>query len=292
MSEIAQQTQELTTIDHFAPFEAQAKEWMEKASQITVTDESQIELMAGAKEARLALKRIRGGIEATRKDLKEDYLRRGNEIQQIANRLKNLIEPIEAHLQEQEDFAKVQEVKRKKVLFDHRMELLKPLIGEDQARMFPLDEMNDFAFDTMLNGYKMAREAKERYDAEMIEIDRKAKEAKQAEEKLIREDNERQQKVIKQQEEKLQKERSERKRLENEAAAKLAKEESEKKQKLAEERKAKRQPDKVKLLAFADQLEIMPLPELKEQESREILLSISGLMAKIVKFVKEKAETL
>lgn len=277
MTEQSQVSQELTTLDHFAPFEAQAKEWMEKASQINVTDESQVELMAGAKEARLALKRIRVSVENTRKELKDEFLRKGNEIQQIANRLRDLIEPIEAHLQEQEDFAKVQEAKRKQLLFDVRLGQLIPLITQQQALMFPLSEMTEFAFETMVTGFKLAKEAKEKYDAEMAEIEIRNKAAKEAEEKRIREENESQQKIIKQQEEKLKKERAERKRLEDEAAARLAKEEADKKQRLAEDRKLKRGPDKNKLLDFAGRIaelheEYLHFP-LKDEDALRIMRS-------------------
>ncbi len=187
MSEIITATAELTVQDHFAPFEAQAKEWLEKANQIKVTDESQVELMKGARTARLALAKIRVAIENTRVELKEEYLRKGNAIQEIANRLRDKIKPIEAILQEQEDFLEIQKEKRKRELFNARLLELKPFCPE--AEMFPLGDMQQQAFENMLLGYKVAKEQKEKAEIEEKERIAKEKLERQAEEKRIREEN-------------------------------------------------------------------------------------------------------
>jgi len=189
MSEIITPTEQLTVQDHFAPFEAQAKQWLEKANQIKVTDESQVDLMKEARIARLALSKVRIGIENTRVELKEEYLRKGNAIQEVANRLRDMIKPIEAILQEQEDFAEVQKAKRKRELFNARLLELKPLIGKE-AELFPLGDMQQQAFENMLLGYKVAQEQKEKAEIEERERVAKEKLEREAEDKRIREENE------------------------------------------------------------------------------------------------------
>jgi hypothetical protein len=181
-------TQELTTLDRFAPFEAQAKEWMAKAELIKVTDVNQVDLIKGAKEARLALRRIRIDIENTRVELKDEYLRKGNEIQSIANRLKGLIEPIESHLKEQEDFEEIQKAKIKKELFDIRLAKLRPLMGKE-AELMLLAEMTENAFMNMLSGAKLAKEQNEREAEQELERLAQVKKQKEIEEARLREEN-------------------------------------------------------------------------------------------------------
>jgi hypothetical protein len=84
---------------------AQTEEWAKQASLIKVTDIGQKREMKLARESRLALREIRINVENARKRLKEDSLRRGKAIDGVANAIKNRIEPIEAALLEQEQFA-------------------------------------------------------------------------------------------------------------------------------------------------------------------------------------------
>ena len=91
---------------------------------------------------------------------------------------------------------------------------------------------------------------------------------------------------------KLQKERDAKNKLLDEQREREAKDEAERKAAQAAERKLKRAPDRIKLLSLAEQIALLPLPDLKEQEAREILLSVQGLLAKVVKYINDKAETL
>lgn len=94
------------------------------------------------------------------------------------------------------------------------------------------------------------------------------------------------------QDEKLKKERTERKRLEDEAAAKLAEEEAEKKKKEAEERKAKRAPDKTKLLAAAAEIALIGFLPVSSEEAKKVVEDAKALLAKVVKYISDKAEGL
>src|SRR6185437_11549413 len=94
----------------------QAEEWAARAALIKVTSVDQKREMKMARESRLALREIRIKVEHDRKRLKEDSTRRGRAIDGIANVLKALIEPLEAHLLEQETFAERVEAVRKNAL--------------------------------------------------------------------------------------------------------------------------------------------------------------------------------
>jgi hypothetical protein len=291
MEEIIEATQ-LTTRDHFAQFEAQAEEWMSKAQQIKVTDASQVELIEGAREARLALRSIRINVEHKRKELKEEYLRKGNEIQSIANRLRGLIEPIEDYLEKQEDFVKIQEEEVKKKLFAERLELLSFFVTRNEASMLPLAEMTEQAFSNMLEGYKLAAEAKAKYDLEQKQIQEKQRIEKEAEDNRVRKQNEQLLRDRQIAEDKLKKEREQRLKLEREAKLKLEEEERQQKIRLAEERKAKRAPDKVKLIAFANQLDTLKCLALSDAEAQKILEGAMDLLKKTKSYIINNAEKL
>ena len=104
----------------FMPFFEQAEEWAKKAKEINITDVTQIKEMQLARDTRLNLRTIRINVEKTRKELKEESLRKGKAIDGIANVIKFLIVPIEEHLQEQENFVIIQEEKRKSELKESR----------------------------------------------------------------------------------------------------------------------------------------------------------------------------
>jgi DNA repair exonuclease SbcCD ATPase subunit len=99
-------------LEKFQDFFTAAATWEVRASQIVVTDASQRELMAEARNGRLELKGKRNDIERERKRLKEESLRESKAIDGIANVLKALIVPIEEHLERQERFVEIQEAAR------------------------------------------------------------------------------------------------------------------------------------------------------------------------------------
>lgn len=98
-------------LEKFGDYELIAKEWENKARLIVVTDFSQKTEMEMAKTARKKFSEMRIEIEKTRKQLKEQSLRKGQAIDAIAKFLTSLISPIEEHLRLQEDFIKIKEEK-------------------------------------------------------------------------------------------------------------------------------------------------------------------------------------
>ncbi len=96
----------------FDAYEAIAKEWETKAKEIVVTDLSQKDMIARAKEGRKFLKEKRLEIEKNKTAMKEQSLRKGQAIDAIARYLIALIKPSEDYLESQEKFAEIQEENR------------------------------------------------------------------------------------------------------------------------------------------------------------------------------------
>lgn len=83
--------------------------------------------------------------------------------------------------------------------------------------------------------------------------------------------------------EQLEKDEAERKRLQ----------ELQEKEKIAADKKAKRAPDKVKLLGFAERIEALePIENLKDDDAVEIYNNALASLDKVVKYIKKNAENL
>ncbi len=74
-------------------------------------------------------------------------------------------------------------------------------------------------------------------------------------------------------------------KAEREAAEKI---EKERKAKEAAERKAARQPDKVKLLAYADAIAALVAPELKTEEAKNILIEVENELDHVLTVLRER----
>lgn len=138
---------------------AQADEWCARARSIQITSVDQKHEMKLARASRLALREIRVNADKERKRLKEDSTRRGKAIDGIANVLKALIEPIEAHLLEQETFAERAEEARRDALRDARTEALRAY-GSDPAAFVNLGAMAEETWELTIDNARTAHEAK------------------------------------------------------------------------------------------------------------------------------------
>lgn len=161
----------------------QADKWIESARTIRVTSIEQKREMKLARESRLALREIRVNAEKKRKQLKEDSLRRGKAIDGIANILKDLIEPIEAYLLEQEQFAERFEAARKGALREARMQALLAL-GADASVYSDLGEAVETSWEKILSDAQAAKAAREaealRLEEERIAVERAEAERREA----------------------------------------------------------------------------------------------------------------
>jgi hypothetical protein len=169
----------LSIENKFKEYEDIASEWNKKAYEIEVTDESQVDLMQQAREGRLLLKSKRVEIEKTRKRLKEQSLLEGRFIDSLAKRLFSIIEPAEQHLEVQEKYAETQDQLRKLKLKNDRLALLNPYLTVLDLDAFDLSTMSEVAFNTILNGAKVAFEdyqkEQERIREEQEEMEKRAK---------------------------------------------------------------------------------------------------------------------
>lgn len=263
----------------FEPFYLQASEWMKKAKALIVSDAGQTKEMAEARVARLALKNIRVDVEKMRKTLKEDSLKKGQAIDTIAKTLKELIEPIESHLEQQEKFAELQDLKMREERKIKRTELLFPYV--DNVDFFDLLNMPEEGFAQLLGGSKAGHEYK-------IAQQKKAEEDRIAKEKADKEERERMvsenEKLKQEQQKKDLQLKQEREKADKEIADAKVKAEAEKTAALA--------PEKEKLLNLAVIIDTIKFPELQSAEAKEILSNVEILLDKVVDFIKNKAENL
>lgn len=202
----------------FAPFFSEARSVIEQSRGIVVTDASQRLQIKMARECRLALRSIRVKADAARKALKDESLRRGKAIDGFFNIFLHLAQTEESRLEEQENIAARQEADRKAALKIEREAICLPL-GINPL-LYQLADMSAETFSDLINGQRLANEAKEAARAK-AEAERIAKEKADAEEReRVRLENERLKKEAAEKEASLKAER--------EAAAKAAKEAADK----------------------------------------------------------------
>lgn len=161
----------------------QAAEWTRRARAIRVTSLDQKREMKLARESRLAVRDIRINAEHARKRLKADIVRRGKAIDGAANIIKDLLEPIEIHLLEQETFAERHERARKDALRAAREEALRAL-GTDPTPFANLGETDEETWTSTLQAAKDAHaarlEAAREAEAVRVEAERIVAEKREA----------------------------------------------------------------------------------------------------------------
>jgi len=310
-----------TSIRHaFGPIFDLAAEWTRRAAEIKVTSIDQKREMKLARESRLAVRDARLQVEANRKRLKESIVRRGKAIDGAANVLKDLLEPIEIYLLEQETFASRHEAARKDALRSAREEALRAL-GTDPKAFANLGETDETTWESVLQTAKDAQAARlqaekeaeevrleaERIAAEKREAERKEKARLEAErierEKAQAEENAR----LKRERDELEAQRAteraaaraETERVERELAAERAKAEAERKaaeeRRLAAEAEARAAalaPDREKLRAFAAALRGLPVPELTTEAGVKARSTLEAQLEKFARWVEKMGKDL
>ena len=224
-------TQSQEIIVYFSAFLSEVQKYERDAMAINITSANQTEDMARARDIRKILKGLRCDCENSRKERKEMYLRVGKAIDGAANIVKALIVPIEEHLEKQEKFVENLERERVAKMVEDRKEALTPYLPDPS--IYPLDQMSEEAFATLLDNSKRAKEAREAEE-------KKAEEARLAKEKADAEERKR----IEEENKQLKADAEAKAKIEAEEKAKrdaeLAKERAEAQKKLeAEQAKAK-----------------------------------------------------
>jgi hypothetical protein len=137
----------------FITFLQQAEAMKEQALSINVTNVDQVDEIKKAREWRITIKNIRVDCEKVRKKMKEDSLRRGRAIDGMANVIKDLIAPIEEHLDNQEKFVERQEQQRIEELRRKRVAEIAQYQVDGNAFQ-NLGEMPEEQYTLLLSGLK------------------------------------------------------------------------------------------------------------------------------------------
>lgn len=177
--------QALSILSQFAEYFIGIAEAEAQAQAIEVTDSSQLREMQQARELRLKLREHRVNASHKHKELKGPITANGKMIDAFKNIIEGLTKPLEAELQEKEDYAKNEEAKRVKKLNDERLEILKPY--DSNADFLDLAALSQKDFDSLL---EESKEAHEQAKAEAQRIAKEEKEKAEREEKLIKENKE------------------------------------------------------------------------------------------------------
>lgn len=231
----------------FIPFAQQAADLIEQSRGIEVTDVSQVGAMEAARQARLALAKVRNAAEKARKALKDESLREGKAIDAVNKWFLSMVEPEEARLQEAEDFAVNAERERVAQLVAERTRKIQALGGN--PAIFVLSQMDDAAFEDVLTNLKQTRERE-------LEEQKKREAFRQAEER----DREAYLERVEAENERLRMEAAERERLakieRDRVEADRKKAEAAKRKQLEEaETKAREEREKLEAEAKAKQAE-------------------------------------
>ena len=239
-------------MEKFSKFFAIASEWERKAKEIVVTDESQKGLMKIAREGRLFLKTKRVEVENARKAMKEAALREGQTIDAIARTLKEMIEPSETHLEQQEKFVEIREAERKRERLIRRRAELEPFGYIEGAYSINLLDASEDEYHVILEGFKKRHQEQEKARKELQAQEKAA----ERERERIRKENEALRKENEAKEKELAIARAKALEIEREAERKRNEEEAELRRKQEEDRKALAAPDKEKLAKLIDTMEM------------------------------------
>ncbi len=175
----------------FDEFKAKAEKLRITAETLTVTDINDKAGMKLARATRLELREVRIAIEKRRKELGEHHLRETQRINGDAKVLKELIEPLEARLQDQEDFIEREAARIASEKRNARTAELAPFLSGPVS--VDLGTMTDEAYAGLLSDSKglheakIAREKKEREEAEAaVKAERERIEAQRLENERLK----------------------------------------------------------------------------------------------------------
>lgn len=166
----------------FIEYFERAESWRQRAMAVQVTDITQTDVMAEARQIRLALRDIRTQAEKVRKSLKEESLRKGKTIDGIYNMLAYAIKPLEEHLAEQENYAqKLEDDRRKEYVLKRTPELAQYC---EDAGLYDLGGMDEDVYQRLLTGFKEAYHYR-------LEAEKQAEAARAEKERMDTEERER-----------------------------------------------------------------------------------------------------
>ncbi len=148
----------------FSPFYFEAVKAIKEAGTVNVTSSDQVDDMRKAGQLREILKEIRIGHEKTRKIVKADALAEGQAIDTIARHIREMIEPVEARMKMEEDFARREKELAQAKLKAEREEKLRPM-GVNTAD-YNLESMSEGGFNELFEGLNTAYQARLKWQEE------------------------------------------------------------------------------------------------------------------------------
>jgi len=254
---------------------------MKEASDIIVTNETQLDIMKDAKTLRLARVKTRKGAETLKNDLKKDSLKYGKAVQSMYNLFLIQSEAVEKHLKNQEDFIKIKEQKAIDDLREKRTIDIKGF--EDFIPQFSIDlgAMSDDDFKMLLDGAK----ASKKQQADNEEKERKEQEQLKADNEKLIEENKKLAAHQKETDELLKKEQfeaDEKQRVIDEENAQIE----------ADKLKLDNAPDKEKLLELAKLIDSIEMPVASTTEGQDIINNTKVLIQKTSAYVRANANKL
>ncbi len=310
----------------FSPMYERAVALVETAKTIEVPTATHLTEMRAAGEMRKKLKAVRTEIERTRKTLGENALRTKQAIDSLARKLTEVVEPVESAMLVLEETAIRAEADRKAALKRDREATLAQFgIGTEGL---VLEEMSEPAFAQLAEAHaimaKQRKEAAEKAEADRIakaKADAEAEEARQAELAKIRAENARlaeeaaeaRRKADADREAETQRRReadakarrereaveahaaAERRRAEaaeRELAAKEQAEQARAAQARREQELAAQAPDAEKIVAYADALMALPVPECTTEAGKEAAAKVASHILTLTGAIKRLAGTL
>lgn len=314
----------------FAPLVQLAGELCIEAAGIVVTDATQLTEMAEAARVRKALVKVRTSASKVRDELKADALATSRVLDACARWVAERTQPVEAALAESEQFAANAEKARKLELRQGRHAALAAYGSVDDAIFATLGDIKPEAFEQMLSGAKLAKEARDAQAkkaaddaAAKAEADRVERERVNAENARLREEAKKREAAIAEERRKAESERQAaetKARKEREAIEETARKErlrlqaiadverqkreaaekatadrlaAEKKQRDADARKARKAaaaPDADKLRAYAKAVKAIPVPAMATEEGKAAMSQVRGAFAVLCDVIHDQAE--
>jgi hypothetical protein len=176
-------TQEGLIRRNFGHYFRDLAELRKEVFSLVVTDETEIQKMALAREKRLRLKSIRVNAEHTRKAGKDESLRYGRLWDGLYKLIEGPCVEGEDHLEKQENFAKIAEQNRRQELKERRSLELSPYV--ETTVFFDLAHMSEEAYQMLLSGSIAGHEKKQRdlHEAEQLRIAQERQEIAEREQK-------------------------------------------------------------------------------------------------------------
>jgi len=292
------ESEALVLQNSFMPFFQKAEAMKEQAMALNVTSADQFEDIKNASDWGEIAYNIRRDTEKIRISLKAESLRKGKAIDGMANIIKYMIVPIEEHLEKQKKFVEIQKAKARDVIREKRSAELVAL-NVDVTIYSSLGEMPEETYAKLLESssitFNLVKEAAQTAENERIakeKADLEARESMRIENECLKKESEARQ--VEADKERAAKEKAEKLLREKEEEDKRAAKEAARKVEEAREneKQAQRAPDKEKLLALADMLSSIIMPDVKSPEAKEIVTKAVDLLSTASKYVKTQALSL